>query len=65
MRRTRERPVIVLDYRKDYSMWECEACGHIFSSASASSGPEPECEPGVTCPNCGAFVPDDSVPEED
>lgn len=46
-------------------MWECEECGHIFSSGSAWSGPEPECEPGVLCPNCGAFVPDDSVVEED
>ncbi len=45
-------------------MWECEECGHIFSSGSASSGPEPECEPGVTCPNCGAFVPDDSIVDE-
>jgi hypothetical protein len=38
--------------------WECEECGHTFFVASAWSGPDPECKPGVLCPECGAFVPD-------
>jgi DNA-directed RNA polymerase subunit RPC12/RpoP len=37
--------------------WECEECGHVFSVASASSIEEgDEIIPGVTCPECGAFV---------
>lgn len=40
--------------------WECEECGAIFFVASAWSGPEPECEPGVLCPECGAWVPDEA-----
>jgi hypothetical protein len=39
--------------------WECDACGAVFFVASAWSGPEPECEPGVLCPECGEFVPDE------
>jgi hypothetical protein len=39
-------------------MWECPECGYEFMSASAMSGPEPDCEPGIECPSCGAFIPD-------
>ena len=37
--------------------WECEECGHVFFVASASSIEDcGEIVPGVTCPECGAFV---------
>jgi hypothetical protein len=36
----------------------CPYCGNFFFSASEMSGPEPDYEPGIECPECGRFVSD-------
>jgi hypothetical protein len=46
-------------------MWECPHCGAIFGAASAWSGPEPDYEPGVLCPECDEFISDDELQEQD
>lgn len=39
----------------------CPHCGEniTFLATSASSGPEPECEPGFLCPACREFIPNE------
>jgi hypothetical protein len=36
----------------------------VFFVASAWSGPEPDCEPGVLCPSCGEFISDEELDDE-
>jgi hypothetical protein len=43
---------------------KCPHCEAIFYAASAWSGPEPECEPGVLCPECGEFISDEELDED-
>jgi hypothetical protein len=44
---------------------KCPYCDAVFETASAWSGPEPDCEPGVLCPECEEFIPDDEILDED
>jgi DNA-directed RNA polymerase subunit RPC12/RpoP len=44
---------------------KCPHCGAVFYAASAWSGPEPECEPGVLCPECGEFISDEELDEDE
>lgn len=43
----------------------CPYCGAFFLAASASTGPEPDYEPGVLCPECGEFISDEELEEMD
>lgn len=36
----------------------CPHCDRLIFSASAWSGPEPDCEPGILCPHCETFISD-------
>lgn len=40
---------------------QCPYCLAVFFAASAWSGPPPEEEPGILCPECGEFVSDDEI----
>lgn len=43
---------------------QCPHCDAVFFVASAWSGPEPDCEPGVLCPSCGEFISDEELDDE-